>query len=99
MISDAVRNQTIDEDINATTETPEYFIKLASESTGELQQKYLLKAAELLYQRGDIASAQHQLKDIKAEDIADSRQIQIQLLAAKIALANHNPAQAIDLLP
>ena len=99
MISDAVRNQTIDEDINATTETPEYFIKLASESTGELQQKYLLKAAELLYQRGDIASAQHQLKDIKAEDIADSRQIQIQLLAAKIALANHNPAQAIELLP
>ena len=99
MISDAVRNQTTDEGLSATIETPEYFIKLASESTGELQQKYLIKAAELLYQRGDIASAQDQLKDIKAEDIADSRHIQIQLLAAKIALANHNPAQAIELLP
>jgi len=99
MISDAVRNQTTDEGLSATIETPEYFIKLASESTGELQQKYLIKAAELLYLRGDIASAQDQLKDIKAEDIADSRHIQIQLLAAKIALANHNPAQAIELLP
>ena len=100
IISDAVRDQAVGVDLDAiSTETPEHYIKLASESSGEIQQKYLIKAAELLYQRGDIASAQDQLKDIKAEDIADSRQIQIQLLAAKIALANHNPAQAIELLP
>ena len=98
MISDAVR-QTGEEDFDATTETPEYYIKLASESDGETQQKYLIKAAELLYQQGDITSAQDQLKNVKARDIASSRHIQIQLLAAKIALANHNPAQAIELLP
>jgi len=100
LISDAVRNQTIDEfSTDNMQETPEYYIKLASESEGELQQKYLVKAAELLYQRGDITSAQDQLENIKPDNMADSHQIQIQLLAAKIALANHNPAQTIELLP
>ena len=100
IISDAVRNQIIKEYFdNKIRKTPEYYIKLASESSGEIQQKYLIKAAELLYQQGDISSAQNQLKNIKAEDIADSRHIQIQILAAKIALANHNPAQTIELLP
>lgn len=100
LISDAVRNQIDEEQFDdGTQKTPEYYIRLASESEGELQQQYLVKAAELLYQRGDIDSAQDQLKTIKADDIADSRQIQIQLLAAKIALANHNPAQTIELLP
>ncbi|MDH5710431.1 MAG: penicillin-binding protein activator [Gammaproteobacteria bacterium] len=100
LISDAVRNQTIEEGSEAgAKETPEYYIKLASVSTGETQQKYLIKAAELLYQSGDIASAQAQLESIRSDEAADSRHIQIQLLAAKIALANHNPAQAIDLLP
>ena len=98
MISDAVR-QTGEEGFDATTKTAEYYIKLASESSGETQQKYLIKAAELLYQRGDLASAQDQLKNIKAGEIDKSRQIQIQLLAAKVALANHNPAQAVELLP
>jgi len=100
LISEAVRDQAIEEKLDVTAqETPEHYIKLASESTGETQQKYLMKAAELLYQRGDISSAQNQLENIKAEDMADSRQIQIQLLAAKIALANHNPAQSLELLP
>ena len=100
LISDAVRDQSIEEKLDATTqETPEHYIKLASETTGETQQKYLMKAAELLYQRGDISSAQSQLENIKADEMAESRQIQIQLLAAKIALANHNPAQSIELLP
>ena len=100
IISDAVRNQTIEDRFeDGTLENPEYYIKLASESSGELQQQYLIKAAELLYQRGDISSAQSQLENIKADDIAASRQIQIQLLAAKIALTNHNPAQTIELLP
>lgn len=98
LVSDAVR-QMDEEGFDVTTETPEYYIKLANESQGETQQRFLLRAAELLYQRGDLASAQDQLKNIKADAIADSRQIQIQLLAAKIALANHNPAQAIELLP
>ncbi len=100
IISDAVRDQAIGEGTETTSaETPEHYIMLASESSGALQQKYLLKAAELLYSRGDISSAQDQLENIKAEDIASSHQIQIQLLAAKIALTNHNPAQAIELLP
>lgn len=100
IISDAVRDQAIEDGAEtAAAENPEHYIKLASESSGELQQKYLLKAAELLYLRGDITSAQDQLETIQAEDVAGSRQIQIQLLAAKIALANHNPAQAIELLP
>lgn len=100
IISEAVRDQAIEDGAETTlTESPEHYIKLASESSGELQQRYLLKAAELLYSRGDISSAQYQLESIQAEDFAGSRQIQIQLLAAKIALANHNPAQAIELLP
>ena len=100
IISDAVRDQSIEESTDSTLqETPEHYIKLASESSGELQQRYLIKAAELLYISGDIASAQSQLENIKAEEIADSRQIQIHILAAKIALANHNPAQTIELLP
>ncbi|MFC1589810.1 hypothetical protein ACFL3P_06035 [Pseudomonadota bacterium] len=71
IISDAVRNQAIEESLEtATQESPEHYIKLASESSGELQQKYLLKAAELLYQSGDIASAQDQLESIKAGEVA-----------------------------
>ncbi len=98
IISEAVRDQAIEETDDAAQKA-EHYIKLASESSGELQQKYLIKAAELLYQSGDITSAQDQLENIKTEEIADSRQIQIQLLAAKIAIANHNPAQALELLP
>ena len=100
IISEAVRNK--DAEIptqESRQESAEYYLGLASESSGETQQKYLIKAAELLYQRGDIASAQSQLESIKPGDIEGSRQVQIQLLAAKIALANGNPMQAIDLLP
>ncbi len=100
IISDAARDQTIEEHFAGSTQAPaEYYINLASESTGEMQQDYLIKAAELLYQRGDISSAQSQLENIKADKIADAHQIRIQLLAAKIALVNHNPAQTIELLP
>lgn len=101
ILSDMVTGQTTEESLAASVqeETPEYYMKLARESAGETQQKYLIKAAELLYQRGDITDALSQLESIKAGDMADSRQMQIQLLAAKIALANHNPAQAIELLP
>lgn len=100
IILEAIRNK----DMDALTEedrekSAEFFISLASESSGEIQQQYLIKAAQLLYQRGDIASAQSQLQSIKPEDIEGSRQIQIQLLAAKIALANGNPMQCLDLLP
>lgn len=78
IISDAVRDQAIEDGAEtAAAENPEHYIKLASESSGELQQKYLLKAAELLYLRGDITSAQDQLETIQAEDVAGSRQIQI----------------------
>lgn len=100
IISDAVLHQTIEDSLSdEARETPEYYIKLASESSGEAQQKYLVKAAELLYQRGDIDSAKDQLENLKTEEMTDSHQIHIQILAAKIALANHNPAQAIELLP
>ncbi|MCW8830106.1 MAG: penicillin-binding protein activator, partial [Gammaproteobacteria bacterium] len=100
IVSDAVLNQATEDDFVSTDQqTPEYYIKLASNSTGETQQKYLIKAAELYYQRGNISSALSQLENIKPVAIASSQQIQIQLLTAKIALANNNPARAIELLP
>ncbi len=100
LISEAVRNKDAEIPAEAAREkSAEYYLNLASESSGEIQQQYLIKAAQLLYQRGDIASAQDQLESIKPEDVEGARQVQIQLLAARIALANGNPTQAIDLLP
>jgi len=100
LISDAVRNKDAEASGEKIQEkSAEYYLSLASESSGEIQQQYLIKAAQLLYQRGDIASAQSQLESIKPDDVEGARQVQIQLLAARIALANGNPMQAIDLLP
>ena len=91
--------QTIEEHLAGSTQPPpEYYIKLASESTGEMQQDYLIKAAESFYQHGDISSAQNQLGNINTDNITDLQHIQIQILTAKIALSNHNPARAIELL-
>lgn len=100
IISDAVRNKGLEASSpEATLESAEYYLSLASESSGEAQQLYLIKAAQLLYQSGDIASAQSHLESIDPGDVEGTRQVQIKLLAARIALANGNPMQAIDLLP
>jgi outer membrane PBP1 activator LpoA protein len=100
LISEAVRNKDAEpSSTEAREESAEYYLALASESSGEIQQQYLIKAAQLLYQRGDIASAQSQLESIQPDDIEGARQVQIQLLAARIALANGNPMQSIELLP
>lgn len=100
IISDAVRDQT-DEltETEADRLTAEDYIGLASESTGKQREQYLLIAAELLIERGDLNLARSQLETLDAETSARSRQHQISLLAAKIALANENPRQAIELLP
>lgn len=100
IISDAVRSQT-DQAMEAQADkmSAEDYIGLASESTGKQREQYLLKAAELLYQRGDLSLAESQLQTLDSETSALSRQHQISLLAAKIALANENPRQALELLP
>jgi len=100
IISDAVRDQT-DTDMEAQADgmSAEDYIGLASESSGKQREQYLLKAAELLYQRGDLGLATSQLQTLDAETSARSHQLQISLLAAKIALANETPRQAIELLP
>jgi outer membrane PBP1 activator LpoA protein len=100
VVSDAVRNQDIQtRNVETIEKTAEQYIYLASESSGEDRHQYLIKAAELLYKRGDISLAQDQLQNIKPENMEAVRQIQIQLLAARIARANGNPEQAIGLLP
>ena len=99
MISDAVRNQPTDLETGADELSAEYYISLATESTGKQREQYLLKAAELLYQRGDLDQAQSQLQNLDSASLAISRQNRINLLAAKIALANENPGQALELLP
>lgn len=100
LISDAVRDQSdIEAGIDANGLSAEDYIGLASESSGKQREQYLLKAAELLYQRGDLSLAKSQLDTLDAETSARSRQHQINLLAAKIALANENPKQALELLP
>jgi len=100
IISDAVRSQT-DEAMEAQPDemSAEDYIGLASESSGKQREQYLLKAAELLIQRGDLQMAESQLQTLDAETSARSQQHQINLLAAKIALANENPRQAVELLP
>lgn len=100
IISDAVRSQT-DEVMEAQPDemSAEDYIGLASESSGKQREQYLLKAAELLIQRGDLRMAESQLQTLDAESSARSQQHQINLLAAKIALANENPRQAAELLP
>jgi len=80
-------------------DSPEHHILLARESTGNIRQQHLLKAAELLYEQGDIASAKDQLQAIDSTGTGYIRQAQIQLLAAKIALANQSPALALELIP
>lgn len=100
VISDAVRDQSdIEPGVDADGLSAEDYIGLASESSGKQREQYLLKAAELLYQRGDLNLATDQLETLDAETSARSRQHQISLLAAKIALANENPKQALELLP
>ena len=99
MISDAVRDQPETPLTAPDQMSAEDYIALASESSGKQREHYLLKAAELLYQRGDLGMAQSQLETLDAETSALGRQHQISLLAAKIALANENPRQAIELLP
>lgn len=100
VITDAVRNQDVKSQSTETEEkTAEYYIHLASETSGELRQQHLITAAELLYKRGDISMAQDQLLNIEPDKIETNRKIQIQLLAARIARANGNPEQAIQLLP
>jgi len=85
--------------VAAGEETPEYYIQLARNSKGETRQQYLLKAAELLYAQGDIDLANDQLHALESTGKSHTKQAQIQLLAAKIALANHSPAQALELIP
>ena len=77
----------------------EDYIALASESSGEQREQYLLNAAQLLYQRGDLSQATSQLQALDAETSDRGRQHQISLLAARIALAKENPRQALELLP
>lgn len=93
-------DQAAESDINALAqENPNLYLKLASESSGELRQKYFIKAAALFYLRGDFDSAKDQLENINAGEITDAQKIQFQMLAAKLALANHNASLAIELLP
>jgi len=100
IISDAVRAQPDSpQEAQPDEMSAEYYIGLASESSGKQREAYLLKAAELLYERGDLRLAKSQLQTLDAETSARSRQHQINLLAAKIALANENPWQALELLP
>jgi hypothetical protein len=99
IISDAVRSQPDSPQAQSDEMTAEDYIGLASESSGKQREQYLLKAAELLYERGDLQLAKSQLQTLDAETSARSRQHQINLLAAKIALANENPRQALELLP
>lgn len=100
IISDAVRSKP-EQPLEAGAEemSAEDYIALASESSGKQREQYLLKAAELLIQRGDLRMAESQLQTLDAETSARSQQNQIKLLAAKIALANENPRQAVELLP
>ena len=100
IISDAVRSKP-EQPLEAGAEemSAEDYIALASESSGKQREQYLLKAAELLIQRGDLRMAESQLQTLDAETSARSQQNQINLLAAKIALANENPRQAVELLP
>ena len=83
----------------SSEDSAEYYIRLANQSSGEIRQQYLLKAAELLYQRGDLVSAQAQLQNLQPGELAQQRQRDIQLLAARIAVASNNPAQALELIP
>lgn len=80
-------------------DSAEYYIQLANQSSGAERQQYLLKAAELLYQRGDLATAQSQLSHLNPGELALQRQQDIQLLAARIAVASNNPSQALTLIP
>ena len=91
--------QDRDSDAAQDEGSAEYYIQLANESSGEQRQQYLLKAAELLYQRGDLATAQSQLETLRPEQLAAQRQQDIQLLAARIAVASNNPNQALSLIP
>lgn len=98
VISEAVKNQAgVTEQDDG--ETPEYYIRLASETEGEERQQYLLRAAELLIKRGDVSLAEDQLQNLNPDQLEGKKQGQIKLLAARIALANNNPEQAIELIP
>ncbi len=100
IISDAVRSKPEQPlEAGADEMSAEDYIALASESSGKQREQYLIKAAELLIQRGDLRMAEDQLQTLDAEASARSQQNQVKLLAAKIALANENPRQAVELLP
>lgn len=96
VVSEAVRSQG---EADERRDSPAYYIRLASESEGSERQQHLLTAAQLLIERGDVRMAQTQLQYLDPAQLERHKQAQIGLLAARIALVNNNPAQALKLLP
>lgn len=84
-------------DLNLPNASAEAFIRFANENEGEIRQQYFIKAAELLFVRKSFTFKDK--KNQSPEQLALSHNIQIKLLAAKIALASNHPALAMELLP
>ncbi len=72
--------------------------QLALITPGEARTDFQMKAATLLLKGNYIAQAQRALQAITHDSLNESQQLDFNLLAARIALAESNPAHALDLL-
>ena len=81
------------------TESPDTYVELAQQTTGNERDQHLVKAAGLYIQLGELDAAEKQLQLIDAEITETEILRQMQLLSARIALGRGNPRHALKLLP
>ena len=78
--------------------TPEQYLDMADNATGQQRYHYLLKAADLFSVLREFDTAEAQLKAIDIELASTDQLRQLQIMHARIALGKGDPGKALALL-
>lgn len=99
IVSDAVTQPDLSNIDQTDESSAEFYIRTAVKNEGLVSKQYLIKAAELLYARGYISTPDGTSAKPESPQAQGNYRIQIQLIAARIALASNTPLLAFELLP
>lgn len=99
IVSDAVTQADLSSIDETDKSSAEFFIRTAIKNEGLVSKQYLIKAAELLYARGYLSTPDSTTTKPESPKAQGNYRIQIQLIAARIALASNIPLLAFELLP
>jgi len=99
IVADAVTQPEKTSDKPLDVSSAQFYIRSAIENQGLASQQYLIKAAEVLYSTGNFTSPTDTSISPGSSQAQRNHDIQIRLLAAKIALISNLPLQALNLLP